>query len=195
MICCWFSSEKNAWPADRQVGPIRKNQSRPASVRKVAGLSALTNGTSNRSDRWLAASVTSGSYAPMSAFTPSPDTSWVTASPALPWMSSPLVGVRSFTTRLTLAPPRLGRPASAASGSRIDGLSPLITSTASLAPFCASVPAALLGPFSWVISPIFSVWSPLAAGVAESSPPPVQAVASASAGTTSRARRDRRVII
>ena len=48
------SSEKNAWPADRQVGPIRKNQSRPASVRKVAGLSALTNGTSNRSDRWLA---------------------------------------------------------------------------------------------------------------------------------------------
>jgi hypothetical protein len=170
----------------------------------------LTNGTSNRSDRWLAASVTSGSYAPMIAFTPSLDTSWVTVSPACPWtdalpptggtFASPSfgfspVGVRSFTTRLTLAPPRLGRPASAASGSRIDGLSPLITSTASLAPFCASVPAAWLGPFSWVISPIFSVWSPLAAGVAELSPPPVQAVASASAGTMSRARRDRRVII
>jgi hypothetical protein len=54
-------SEKNAWPACRQVGPIRKNQSRPASVRNVAGLSALMNGTSNRSARWLAASVTSGS--------------------------------------------------------------------------------------------------------------------------------------
>ena len=62
-----FNSEKNASPACRQVGPIRKNQSRPASVRKVAGLSALTNGTSYRSERWLAASVTSGSYAPTSA--------------------------------------------------------------------------------------------------------------------------------
>ena len=70
---------------ERQVGPIRKNQSRPASVRKVAGLSALTKGTSNRSERWLAASVTSGSYAPISACAPWSETSLVTASPAATW--------------------------------------------------------------------------------------------------------------
>jgi hypothetical protein len=46
--------EKKASPADRQDGPSRKNQSRPASVRKVAAPSALRNGTWNRSDRWLA---------------------------------------------------------------------------------------------------------------------------------------------
>ena len=93
-----------------------------------------------------------------SAFTPWSETSSVTASPAAFWIA-PLRasaapswgprGVTSLTTRLTLAPPRLGRPASEASGSGIDGLSPLITSTASLAPFCASMPAAWLGPLSW----------------------------------------------
>ena len=70
----------------------------------------------------------------------------VTASPAVTWASGSPSGVASLTTRLTLAPPRLGSPASAASGSGTDGLSPLITSTASLAPRCASVPADRFGP-------------------------------------------------
>ena len=69
--CLSRSRARKASPAERQDGPSRKNQSRPASVRKVAGLSALTNGTSKRSERWLANSVTCGSYAPISALTPS----------------------------------------------------------------------------------------------------------------------------
>ena len=74
IACLSRSSARKPSPADRQVGPSRKNQSRPASVRKVAGLSALTNGTSKRSERWLANSVTCGSYAPTSASTPLAET-------------------------------------------------------------------------------------------------------------------------
>ena len=120
--CLSRSRAKNASPADRQDGPSRKNQSRPASVRKVAGLSALTNGISKRSERWLAYSVTCGSYAPTSALTLSLETSWLTARPAITCALSPAV---SAVMIFTLASPMPGMPDPLANGSGIGRVEPV----------------------------------------------------------------------
>ncbi len=60
---CWPLTvprvEKNDSARVWSVGPVRKNQLRPFSVRKSAEASPFTNGTRSRSERRLAEVVTS----------------------------------------------------------------------------------------------------------------------------------------